>query len=364
MNTDIKYMQLAIHMAHSTIGQTSPNPSVGAVIVKNGKIIAIGLHIEAGAPHAEVKAIHGVANPQELDGSTLYVTLEPCCHVGKTSACTDLIIKHKIKRVVVATLDKNPLVAGNGIKQLINAGVEVTVGILEEQAYQINKKFFYYINKRLPYITLKAGLSLDAKYATTTGESQWITCAQARLDAHSYRSTNDAILIGINTALQDNPTLNTRVTGGGNQPIRIVLDSTLKISESMNLIQNTEAQTIIITGSNYNPQKREQLKKYTHVEIIHLDNPQIDLATTLEILAKQNITSILVEGGEKIHNSFIQNQLFNELVIYLAPSLIGGSDAPNFFNAQGFAKLQDAIKLTFTETVMVGTSMKIVATRL
>ena len=194
--TDIKYMKLAISLANAAAFQTSPNPPVGAVVVKNGKLLALGTHLQAGSHHAEINAFK-VADSIELEGSTLYVTLEPCCHVGKTNACTDAIIKHKINRVVIASLDQNPLVQGNGVKQLKDAKITVDIGVCELEASQLYNQFFHFIKTKMPYITLKAGLSLDGKLATSTHESKWITCQESRDDAHTYRYMRDAILVGI-----------------------------------------------------------------------------------------------------------------------------------------------------------------------
>ncbi|MFN8771137.1 MAG: bifunctional diaminohydroxyphosphoribosylaminopyrimidine deaminase/5-amino-6-(5-phosphoribosylamino)uracil reductase RibD [Neisseriaceae bacterium] len=358
--TDNEYMHLAIQIAKSTIGQTAPNPSVGAVIVKNGNILSFGAHLQAGSPHAEINAIN-IASPNELEGSTLYVTLEPCCHTGKTNPCTEKIIKSKIKKVVIATLDKNPLVAGKGVAQLKNAGIDVITGIFENEASEINKMFFHYINTQMPYITLKAGLSLDGKFATSNGESKWITNEEARLDAHYYRHSHDAILVGINTIIHDNPSLTTRLPNGGKSPVRVVLDTKLRIDENATVITKNDSKTIIITGTNFNKDKLTKLKKYKHVELIHLTSTDIILADALKILAKQDITSILVEGGQTIHNSFIQKKLFNELVMYIAPSLIGGEKSPAFFTGQGFSHLDDKIELTFTEITKLGSNLKIIA---
>ena len=192
-------MALAIELAKATQGQTSPNPTVGAVIVKHNQIIGLGSHLFAGLAHAEIYALG--MNPSLNAGATLYVTLEPCCHLGKTPPCVDAIIQAKIKRVVIATLDKNPLVAGNGVQRLKDAGIDVDIGVMQQEAESLNKDFSYFVTHKAPYVTLKAGISLDAKLATCAGESKWITNQPARIDAHSYRHTHDAILVGVNTII-------------------------------------------------------------------------------------------------------------------------------------------------------------------
>ena len=357
--TDLKYMQLAIGIAKSTLGQTSPNPSVGAVIVKNGNVIGIGAHLQAGGVHAEINAMNNVTQA-ELIGATLYVTLEPCCHFGKTTPCTNAIIKNKIKRVVVATLDPNPLIAGAGVKQLQDAGIEVLVGILEHDAIQLNKMFFHYILTHTPYITIKAGMSLDAKLATSTRESKWVTNSESRADAHTYRHSHDAILVGVNSVIADDPLLTTRLKYGGKNPIRIILDTHLRTPINSQIVNDGLAKTIIVTGSTVND---KDIYKYDNskVEILRMRNTNIDLHALLKILAERDLCSILVEGGPTIQNSFIQNKLFNELVMYIAPNLIGGENAPNFFAGIGFAKLSDSIKLKYTEVTQIGNDIKIVA---
>ncbi|MCE2706315.1 MAG: bifunctional diaminohydroxyphosphoribosylaminopyrimidine deaminase/5-amino-6-(5-phosphoribosylamino)uracil reductase RibD [Proteobacteria bacterium] len=357
--TDQKYMTLAINLANATLGQTSPNPCVGAVIVKNGSVIAYGAHLKSGDAHAEVNAINSTT-PDNLVNSDLYITLEPCCHSGKTSPCTELIIKSKIKRVVVATLDPNPLVSGKGIKQLRDAGIEVVMGIMEQEAIELNKMFFYYISTKIPYITLKTGMSLDAKLATSSNESKWITNEESREDTHNYRHTHDAILVGINTIIADNPSLTTRLKNGGKHPIRIVLDTHLRTPANSKIANDNISKTIIITGNQVTEKNKLQFTQ-KNVEIISMPTPEIDIADLLKILGNNNITSILVEGGQIIHNSFLQQKLFNQLVIYIAPILIGGGNALNFFTGTGFEKLSEAVKLKITEIKQLDGDIKIVA---
>lgn len=359
--TDNYYMHLAIEIAKSTVWQTAPNPAVGAVIVKNNKIISFGAHLQSGNPHAEINAINQTS-PEELIGATLYVSLEPCCHVGKTQPCTDVIIKSGIKRVVVASLDKNAKVSGKGIEQLKKSGIEVIVGILAKDANEINKMFFHYINTNKPYVTLKAGLSLDAKLATSLGESKWITNEEARRDAHFYRASHDAILVGVGTINNDNPSLTARYNTGNSNPVRIVLDTNLKIQNTAKVINDQLAKTVIITSKIFDEKKADLLKKKSNIQIINLLTEKIDINQVLILLAKDEIRSILVEGGQKIYNSFIQNRLFNELVVYMAPNLIGGSNSYAFFTGSGFATLKDIINLEFSKIDKIGNNLKIVAT--
>jgi diaminohydroxyphosphoribosylaminopyrimidine deaminase/5-amino-6-(5-phosphoribosylamino)uracil reductase len=223
---DIYYMNLALNLAKGTLGQTSPNPVVGAVLVKENQIVGMGAHLKAGEAHAEVHAIQMAGI--KAKGATLYVTLEPCSHFGKTPPCSDLVIRTGIKKVFVATTDPNPQVAGTGIERIRKAGIEVHLGLLQEEARELNKVFFYNIRTGLPFVTLKSAISLDGKTATVTGESKWITGEEARNDVHQYRHQHDAILVGVNTLIKDNPTLTTRLASGGKNPVRIILDTHLR----------------------------------------------------------------------------------------------------------------------------------------
>lgn len=355
---DVAYMRLALDLAKATLGQTSPNPMVGAVIVKKGQVLGVGAHLKYGSPHAEINALNMAGSMAE--GATLYVTLEPCCHQGSTPACTSQIIAKKIKRVVVATKDPNPQVSGKGIDILQKAGVIVEVGLLENEASKLNEIFFHYIIKKTPFVTLKAGMSLDAKLATATGQSKWITNSEARADAHNYRHTHDAIMVGINTVICDNPSLTTRTTNGGKNPIRIILDSTLRTPLSSNVITDKLAETWIITGSNFNKEKEAVLKDLG-IKIISLDSAAIDLGLALKILGDSNISSVFVEGGPLLHTNFIEQKLFNQLILYISPHLIGGAQAPAFFKGIGFAELTNTPYLNFEEVKLVGDNIKIIA---
>jgi len=358
MFDDKYYMELALKFARSRLGQTSPNPCVGAVVVKNNQILGCGTHLHAGGEHAEAIALKQAGD--QAQGATLYITLEPCNHFGKTPPCTDAIINSKIKKVIVATKDVNPLVSGAGIKKLQDSGIIVEVGLLEHEAQQLNQMFFHYICHKTPYVTLKCGMSLDAKLATYTRESKWITSEGARLDAHKYRHTHDAILVGVNTVLADNPKLTTSLTSGnGKNPIRIILDTNLRTSLTSEIITDCVSPTWIVVGSNVTETKIAKYKNLG-VEIIQMENPQIDLPQLLLMLGQRQITSVLVEGGNTVHTSFIQARLFNQVVLYVSPLLIGGINAPQFFAGDGFAKLKDAINLEYVNTELIDGNLKVV----
>ena len=355
---DYEYMNLALSLARTTLGQTSPNPSVGAVLVKHGQLVGTGTHIKAGTPHAEVHAINEAKNSAK--GAVMYVTLEPCSHYGKTAPCTDIIIKAGIQKVFVATLDPNPLVAGKGIEKLTAAGIEVDIGLCEEEAILLNEKFFHFIQTNTPYITIKAGMSIDGKIATKSGDSKWITSSMSRQDAHHLRHEHDGILVGINTILQDNPLLTTRRPQGGINPIRIILDTELNIPLSANVVQDQSAKTIVFTGSQIKCDKRRELEKLG-VTIISQDQRTISLQQVLQTLAEQQVTSILVEGGSDIQASFITENRFQQIITYIAPKIIGGRNAVPFVGGAGLEYVKCGKPLQFTEITRLGPDIKITA---
>ncbi|MFC4356281.1 bifunctional diaminohydroxyphosphoribosylaminopyrimidine deaminase/5-amino-6-(5-phosphoribosylamino)uracil reductase RibD [Chryseomicrobium palamuruense] len=356
--TDQAYMQLALSLAEATRGQTSPNPSVAAIVVKNGSILGTGVHVKAGGPHAEVHALRQAG--EEARGATIYVTLEPCAHTGKTPPCVEAIINAGIQEVVVATTDPNPLVAGKGIAYLERHGISVTVGVEEERAKQLNASFFYSIQNQLPFVTLKAGMTLDGKIATSTGESKWITSQAAREDAHTLRHQNDAILVGKHTILHDNPSLTTRRPRGGHNPIRIVLDSELTIPITSKIVQDKEAPTWIYTTRRA-PKERQAKLQEAGIEVIMCDDDTISVSAVLQDLAERQIQSVLVEGGAEVLASFLQAEAFQQLVLYIAPTIFGGSAKP-IFGSANIASILDAYALTFDQIEQLGPDIKITAT--
>lgn len=353
---DQAYMKLAIQMASATIGQTKPNPAVGAVVVKDGAIVGMGAHLKAGEPHAEVHALNMAGD--KAYGATIYVTLEPCSHYGKTPPCAELIIQKGIKRAVVASLDSNPLVSGRGMEMMKKAGIEVKVGVLEKEAKALNPFFLHFMREKRPFVTLKSAMSLDGKIATKTGESKWITGEQARLDGHRLRHSHDGILVGANTVIADNPLLTTRIMGHARHPIRIVLDTTLKVSPEAKIFQDDSAETWVITG-NVSEEKKAPFAK-EHVSVFSLQQPQ-NIEHILELLAAKGVQSLLVEGGATVHGAFLQSRLFDEVVSYVAPILIGGKDAPSAFGGAGFSTMAETQHLEIIETSVLGEDLKIVS---
>jgi diaminohydroxyphosphoribosylaminopyrimidine deaminase / 5-amino-6-(5-phosphoribosylamino)uracil reductase len=355
---DQDYMSLAINLARATEGQTSPNPRVGAVLVKDGQIIGMGAHLKAGEHHAEVHAI-SMAGDKASD-ATLYVTLEPCSHFGKTPPCANLVIESGIKKVFVASFDPNPLVGGTGIKKMRDAGIEVEVGLMEEEAKALNKVFFHYISTGLPYVTLKSATSLDGKIATVTGESKWITGEEARKDVHHFRHSHDAILVGVNTVIKDNPSLTTRLEAGGINPIRVILDTTLRTPLESRIVTDQAADTIIVTGADVEPERERQFSE-RGIEIIKLETAKIGIVDMLNQLGDRGITSVYVEGGAEIHGSFLKEKAFQQVVAYIAPKLLGGKDAPTSYGGEGIARLEETVSLKIIDVKQIGQDIRIIA---
>ena len=347
MQVDELYMQQALELAEQGRGKTSPNPMVGAVVVKNDEVIGNGYHHQAGTPHAEVHALQ-IAGKAAKD-ATLYVTLEPCCHYGLTPPCSQAIIAAGISRVVVAIRDPNPKVAGQGIAKLQRAGIEVEVGILEAEAKKQNEVFLKYIQTQLPFVLLKAAMTLDGKIASCTGNSQWITNEKSRTYVHQLRREYDAILVGIGTVLKDDPQLDVRLLEEkGRNPLRIVLDPDLKLPCTSKIAQTAEKQpTIIFCSEKIESLDRIRELEKMQVEIIPLgeNSEQIPLRQMLVILGQRNITSLLVEGGGEIHASFLAERLADKICWFISPKIIGGKNSPSPVGGSGIPQMSDAIKL-------------------
>ncbi|WP_234998605.1 bifunctional diaminohydroxyphosphoribosylaminopyrimidine deaminase/5-amino-6-(5-phosphoribosylamino)uracil reductase RibD [Salirhabdus sp. Marseille-P4669] len=356
---DQYYMGFALSLARTVAGQTSPNPPVGAVVVKDNQIVGFGAHLKAGEPHAEVHALRMAGDKGK--GASIYVTLEPCSHYGKTPPCAELLVRTGVKRVVIATTDPNEKVAGKGIDLLKDAGIEVELGVMKEEADFINEQFFHYIQEKSPYVTLKSATSLDGKIATVTGESKWITGEKAREDVHKYRHTHDAILVGVNTVIKDNPSLTTRLPLGGKNPIRIILDTQLRTPIDATVIASNEAETWIVVGSEVKKDKIEEYLVYKHVQIIQLAQPNIEIKEMLQQLASRNIMSLFVEGGAQVHGSFLKAKAVNQVITYIAPKLIGGRNAPTSIGGEGFQSITDSIQLEIKLMERLGEDLKIVS---
>lgn len=349
---DEKYMWRALELSLKAMGYTSPNPMVGCVIVKNGIIIGEGYHEKYGGLHAERNAL---ANCKESpEDATLYVTLEPCCHYGKTPPCTEAIIQNKIKKVVIACLDPNPLVAGKGCEILKGYGIEIVTGVLEKECQKTNEVFMHYIKKKKPFIATKYAMTLDGKIASYTGDSKWVTGEQAREHVQGLRKYYKGIMVGIGTVLADDPMLNCRLEKSVD-PVRIICDSKMQIPLDSQIVRTAkDIPTIVAACRQYANSKKLTALQEKNVEVIFLEGEEVDLHQLLSILGKKQIDSILVEGGGKLHASFLEKALINRVYAYIAPKLIGGSEALSPIEGIGIEKMQCAKELEEIEIEQLG----------
>ncbi len=349
--TDEIFMSEALKIARNAEGRTSPNPLVGAVIVNGGRIIAEGWHRKAGTPHAEVHALNMAGDLAK--GSTMYVTLEPCSHFGRTPPCANRIVESGVKRVVVAMTDPNPLVAGRGIEILRAAGISVDVGVLENDAHKLNEVFIKYITKKIPFVTAKFASSLDGKIATVSGESQWISCEESRRFTHHLRDINDGIMVGVGTVLADNPSLTTRLENGKN-PARIVVDSNARTPLDAKILTDKLAETIIAVTANAPAEKISELENAGAKIIVAGDGERVDLKILMAELGKMEFTSILLEGGGTLNFSMIRAGLVDKVYAFIASKILGGTNALTPVEGEGFEKLTDAVHLTDLQTEKIG----------
>ena len=344
LSYDEKYMRLAMQLAGNAIGRTSPNPLVGAVIVKDNRVVGCGWHRKAGTPHAEVHALNQAG--ELAQGADVYVTLEPCAHYGKTPPCAKALVEAKVKNVYGGLLDVNPKVAGKGFKILEDAGIHVEYGFLQDELRKQNEVFFKWIEHKKPFIVLKAAMTLDGKIATATGQSKWITNETSRAYGYKLRDIYDGIMVGINTVIEDNPMLTARVDGGKN-PIRIVVDSSLRIDINANVVQDKSAKTIVATTDKADKDKILKLQAQD-IDVIVVDkdeNDKVDIEKLLDILGQQNICSILVEGGATLSGSFVAKKLVDKVYFFIAPKIIGGKEAKTPVAGTGILNLQEALAL-------------------
>lgn len=334
------FMKRAIELAKKGDLRAKPNPFVGAVITKDDQIIGEGFHIKSGSEHAEINAFKDAK--EDVKDATMYVTLEPCSHQGKTGSCAKAIIEKGIKTVHIASLDPNPLVSGKGVQMLKDAGINVFVGEGKEESDELNTHFYHYITKKRPFVLLKMGLSIDGKYATDTFESKWITNTESRTDAHEVRSTYQAIMVGVNTVIKDNPSLTIRLDKEiKKQPVRIILDTHLRIPLESKLLNDSNETWIVYHEAEDETIKALKAKQVTLIQAPLKDN-HIDIEKMLEILAQKGIQDLIVEGGKTLHESFIKEGLFDEVQAYIAPLFIGGNMSLNNLN---ITQINDAITL-------------------
>ena len=353
-NINEKYMRIAIELAKKGAGGVNPNPMVGAVVVKNGKVIGRGYHKFFGGPHAEVYALEEAG--KEAEGATIYVTLEPCSHYGKTPPCAKKIIDMGIKKCFIGSSDPNPKVAGKGVAMLKEAGIEVVENVLKEECDEINQVFFKYIKTRIPYLFVKCGITLDGKIALSNGISKWITNSIAREKVQYYRNKFMGIMVGINTVLTDNPSLTARIENGVN-PFRIIVDPHLKINEDCKVIKNNEDEKTVIITSQKNlftendenseiQLKQKRLVEKNKVKFIFIDGEKFSFKKMLEEIGKAGIDSVLLEGGETLISLAFEENVIDGGEIFIANKILGDSGAKPFISGFVREKMDEAIQLT------------------
>ena len=357
--TDQNYMLQAIQLAKQGEGWTNPNPMVGAVIVKNGRIIGKGYHKKCGELHAERNAIASLT--ESAEGATIYVTLEPCCHYGKTPPCTEAIIEQKIKRVVIGSRDPNPEVSGKGIKMLQEAGIEVIEDFMREECDRLNSVFFHYITTKTPYVVMKYAMTLDGKIATKTGASKWITGEAARAEVQHMRHRYMGIMAGIGTVIADDPMLNVRVEGW-KSPIRILCDSGLRIPLDGQIVKSAgKYRTIVAYADSENTEAKRKRLHEMGVETIWCpdENNQVDLKKLMRYLGEEGIDSILLEGGGTLNDSALRAGIVQEVQAFIAPKLFGGMNSKTPVEGIGVRFPSEAVKLKCTDICQIGEDIRI-----
>lgn len=349
------YMRNVLELAAFTPQQTLPNPQVAAILVNDGQIVGIGCHLKSGGSHAEIYALAQAQS--RAKGAILYINLEPCCHRGKTGPCCEAVIAAGVSEVYIANLDPNPLVAGKGIAKLKAAGIKVHYGLLAKEAWSINRVFFHNIVNCEPFVTIKVAMSMDGKIATKEDLSQWISNLSCRKDAHAYRAAHDAILVGVNTVISDNPSLTPYLfEDAKHSPIRIILDRQLRTPLSAQLVTDMSTPTWICTCNN----DQQTWQPYLAAGVKILFFPELEIPQLLQRLYQENIYSLMVEGGEGIYSSFLDAKTVNQLVIYYSPQLIGSRDAKHFYSGKGFADLQSNLKLELASSENLDGNLKVV----
>lgn len=341
-------MEYAVSMAELALGYTSPNPAVGAVIVRDGIVVGLGHTQKAGSEHAEIVALKQAGDMAH--GATMYVTLEPCCHYGKTPPCTDAIIDAGISEVHIAVIDPNPVVSGKGIQKLEAVGIKTYVGECEQQAKEINEGYLKFITSGIPFVIAKFAMSLDGKIATRTGDSKWITSIDSRNYAHGQRHIVDAIMVGANTVILDDPRLTARgYSGKGGrsklQPLRVIVDGRGRVSPTARVFSEP-GETLVAMADTYQNRERLNIKREgTEYIILPAKDGLIDLLELLRVLGQRQITTVMVEGGSKLLGSFFDNRLVDKIFAFIAPIIIGGTDAKTAVGGIGAERVKDSLRL-------------------
>ena len=354
------FMRRALELAQKAQGETSPNPMVGAVLVKNGIVVGEGFHRKAGLPHAEVEALRKAG--KKARGAVLYVNLEPCCHFGKTPPCTQAIISAGVKKVIVGMRDPNQLMSGKGLRQLKKNGLQVMTGILSKECKTLNEVFIKFIRTGNPFVLLKTAISLDGKIATHSGESQWITGTKAREKVHHIRNEIDAILAGAGTIVKDNPFLTTRLKRKSavvKHPVRVILDNEFLVPLKSNVFKNAKTQSVLYATSKKLPvsRRKELTRKGVDILILKENKGGVDLQHLLEALGERNITSVLIEGGAEVNASALEAGIVDKVLVFVAPILIGGKDAPGPLGGKGIRQLASAFKIKNMTVNQIGNDL-------
>lgn len=349
--TKQEYMKLALENARRGTGHTSPNPLVGCVVVKDGRIVTQGYHERYGEFHAERNAL--TRCQEDLTGAEMYVTLEPCCHHGNTPPCTDIIIERGIGKVYIGSMDPNPKVAGKGARILREHGIEVETGVLEQECLALNEIFFHYITTGLPYVAMKYAMTMDGKIATHTGDSKWVTGEKARHHVHELRKRYSAIMVGIGTVLADDPLLNCRIEEGVD-PVRVVCDSRLRIPLDSQLVKTAGEIPTIVAYAAGEEDKVTALRQ-AGVELIQSSRQgRVDFEEVMAELGRRRIDSVIVEGGGTLHGTVLKSGLVQKIYCYLAPKLIGGRDARSPVEGDGFSRMKEALAVSDIEILPLG----------
>ncbi|MEE2987610.1 MAG: bifunctional diaminohydroxyphosphoribosylaminopyrimidine deaminase/5-amino-6-(5-phosphoribosylamino)uracil reductase RibD [Nitrospinota bacterium] len=352
---DCQHMSRTLDLACRAEGRTSPNPMVGAVVVKKGKVVGEGYHARAGGPHGEIVALRKAGG--RARAGTLYINLEPCCHYGRTPPCTDAILASGIKKVIVGMRDPNKEVAGKGIRILKQNGIEVVTGVLEPECRRLNEIYVKYISTGKPYVILKAALSLDGKISTRTGESQWITGSAARQKSHELRNKVDAVLVGTETVLNDNPRLTTRIKNRQvKHPVRVILDRSNRIPLTANTFKNVRSQRVIyVSGDGLSVSRKKNLDRLgVETLILQTNRGRLNLKQLMKKLGEMELVSVLIEGGSEVNASALKEKIVDKILFFVAPIIIGGNNARGAVGGEGIAKLKDAYKIKNLQAIRVG----------